>query len=109
MINKTFQNDLFGVQELIVSSKFPSTRYQGSKSKIINWIKGNVENLNFSSVLDVFGGTGAVSYMFKSIGKKVIYNDYLKFNSIIANALIKNNNVKLSSESIDFVLKNTVV
>lgn len=105
MINKTFQTDLFGVQELTVSNKFPSTRYQGSKSKIINWIKGNVENLDFSSVIDVFGGTGAVSYMFKSIGKKVIYNDYLKFNSIIANALIKNNNVKLLPESLDFVLK----
>ena len=33
MINKTFQTDLFGVQELTVSNKFSSTRYQGSKSK----------------------------------------------------------------------------
>ena len=105
MTNKIFQTDLFGVKEFIISKKFPSTRYQGSKSKIINWIKINVENLYFNSVLDIFGGTGAVSYMFKSIGKKVIYNDYLTFNSIIANALIKNNDIKLSNESLEFILK----
>ncbi|MCG2693424.1 DNA adenine methylase [Candidatus Parcubacteria bacterium] len=43
----------------------PSTRYQGSKYKIIKWIDYYTKDLKFDSVLDAFGGTGCVGYMFK--------------------------------------------
>ena len=72
--------------------EFPSTRYQGSKRKIIPWLWDCFRELDFSSVLDVFGGTGSVSYLFKKMGKEVTYNDILLFNHEIGLALIQNNN-----------------
>ena len=55
--------------------KFPNTRYQGSKAKIVDWIWENIKDLEFNTVLDRCGGTGRVSYELKKNGKEVIYND----------------------------------
>jgi adenine-specific DNA-methyltransferase len=86
-------------------SSFPTTRYQGSKRKIIPWIYNNIKDLEFNSVLDMFGGTASVSYLFKKMGKCVTYNDYLKFNYLTGTALIKNNNIKLSKEDVNSLFK----
>lgn len=58
----------------------PSTRYQGSKRRILRWLYDNLNNLEFESVLDGFGGTGSVSYLFKLMQKKVTFNDVLLAN-----------------------------
>jgi adenine-specific DNA-methyltransferase len=84
---------------------FPSTRFQGSKLKIVDWIWDAIKHLEFESTLDAFGGTGCVSYLFKTKGKKVTYNDILKFNWYIGTALIENENVTLSEDDVEFVLK----
>ena len=84
--------------------KFPQTRYQGSKFKLIDWIKLAVQDLQFETALDAFGGTGVVSYLFKQMGKTVTYNDNLKFNYLIGLGLIENDKSKLSEEDIDFLL-----
>jgi adenine-specific DNA methylase len=83
---------------------FPSTRYQGSKRKLLDWIWANAYDLPFDSVLDVFGGTGAVSHLFKRAGKRVIYNDALKFNWNIGQALIANPDTRLDTPTIDQLL-----
>jgi len=83
---------------------FPSTRYQGSKLKIVNWIWENIKDLEFHTALDAFGGTGCVAYMLKQKGKQISYNDILKFNWFIALALIENDSVTLSSDDIDFLV-----
>lgn len=83
---------------------FPSTRYQGSKRKLLSWIRENVVSLEFCTALDVFGGTGCVSYLLKSLGKAVTYNDYLRFNCLIGTALIENSEMQLSEDDINFVL-----
>lgn len=87
--------------------EFPVTRYQGSKRKIIPWINEvlNELELEYESVLDGFGGTGTVSYLFKKLGKKVTYNDNLKFNYLIGKALIENNRITLTEEEISDLLK----
>ncbi len=82
----------------------PSTRYQGSKYKIVNWIYKCTERLNFNSVLDAFGGTGSVGYVYKNVGKQVFYNDLLCFNNQIGLALIENSKIKLTSQDLDFIL-----
>jgi len=84
--------------------KHPSTRYSGSKRKFLDWIWENVKELNFTSVLDAFGGTGIVSLMFKRYGKSVNFNDLLKFNQIIGKAIIENKYVTVSDEDIESVL-----
>ncbi|MCG2726104.1 MAG: DNA adenine methylase [Elusimicrobia bacterium] len=83
---------------------FPKTRYQGSKLKLLQWISENLKSLNFDSVIDLFGGTGAVSYLFKTQGKIVVYNDNLKFNSIIGKALIENSSTRLTYKDVTKML-----
>ncbi len=83
---------------------FPSTRYQGSKLKIADWIWENIEYLQFHTALDAFGGTGCIAYILKQKGKQVTYNDILKFNWFIGLALIENDSVILTSEDVDFLL-----
>ena len=58
-----------------IVGKFPSTRYQGSKAKLANWIWEQVSDLDFLTCLDAFGGTGAVGYRLKQEDKQVTYND----------------------------------
>ena len=88
------------------TNPFPSTRYQGSKNKITDWIWENIKDLEFETVLDAFGGTGSVSHMLKRKNKQVIYNDILKFNHIIGKALIENSHTHLSENDVDFILNN---
>ena len=35
-------------------TKFPTTRYQGSKRKILPWIYKNLKDLEFDTALDAF-------------------------------------------------------
>ncbi len=92
---------------MINELNLPSTRYQGSKRKLIPWIYENVKDIQFDSVLDLFGGSGVVCYMFKKMEKRVTYNDYLKFNCLIGKAIIENSSVRLSDEDIGFILGNS--
>ncbi|MFH0771952.1 MAG: DNA adenine methylase [Candidatus Omnitrophota bacterium] len=99
------QSQLFN--ELLIKNGgiLPSTRYQGSKYKILKWIDYYTKDLDFDSALDAFGGTGCVGYMFKKRGKQVFYNDSLKFNHYVGLALIENESVILNDDDLDFILK----
>lgn len=84
---------------------FPSTRFQGSKLKIVEWIWETIKDLQFETTLDAFGGTGSVGHMLKTRGKSVTYNDILKFNWYVGTALIENDSVKLTDEDVEFILE----
>ena len=71
--------------------KFPTTRYMGSKNKILPYIRDITREFDFSSAIDLFSGSGIVSYMLKSEGKAVISNDYMALGSTFSKALIENN------------------
>lgn len=86
------------------NSIFPSTRFQGSKLKIVDWLWEAMKELDFNTALDAFGGTGSVGYMLKQKGKKVTCNDILKFNWYFGLALIENDKVRLSEKDIEFLL-----
>ena len=87
------------------SEVIPSTRYQGSKAKLVNWIWECTKGLEFDSVLDIFGGTGVVGYMYKRKGKVVYYNDYLKSNYLIGLSIIENNTTRLTNGDIQKLLE----
>lgn len=91
-------------RSVIDYKNFPSTRYQGSKRKIIPWFHEVFSKLEFQTALDACGGTGSVSYLFKKMGKSVTYNDVLKFNHIIGKALIENSHVKFLDEDLERLL-----
>lgn len=84
-----------------ILATFPATRYQGSKRRSARWIVERLAPLDVRTVLDAFGGTGAVAYAFKSAGLAVTYNDLLAFNHQIGLALIENDGVRLSDEDIE--------
>jgi DNA adenine methylase len=86
-------------------SKFPSTRYMGSKANLLNELKSISSEYEFETVLDAFSGTSSVSYMFKVLGKKVFSNDFMNFNYEISKALIENNKVKLKNEDLKRLLE----
>ena len=86
--------------------RFPSTRYMGSKNKLLHQIWGIASQFEFDNVLDLFSGSGIVSYMFKSQGKKVISNDYMTFSALYAKAMIENNSVTLSDKDVKTLLTN---
>lgn len=69
---------------------FPTTRYMGSKQNLLGHIWGVASQFSIDTVLDLFSGTGVVGYMFKAQGKRVVTNDYMRFASIFAEALIAN-------------------
>ena len=50
---------------------FPTTRYQGSKRRLVPWCFEIINNIKFESVLDGFGSTASMSYLFKLMGKKL--------------------------------------
>jgi adenine-specific DNA methylase len=87
-----------------LTAQFPSTRYQGSKSKLTDWIWENLAGLEFTTCLDAFGGTGAVAYRLKQAGKAVTYNDILRFNHIFGIALVENAGTRLDPFEIDWLL-----
>lgn len=87
-----------------LTAEFPSTRYQGSKAKLVDWIWDQIADLDFSTCLDAFGGTGAVAYRLKQAGKCVTYNDLLRFNYEFGLALVENGQTRLGIEEIDWLL-----
>lgn len=85
--------------------KFPRTRYMGSKQKLLKYIYNNVKDFKVNKVLDAFSGSGAVSFLFKVMGKEVHSNDFMMHSYMIAKATIENNKQKLNQKDIDFLLK----
>lgn len=86
------------------SFQYPTTRYSGSKRRLLDWIWEHVKELNFESALDVFGGTGSVSILLKHHGKKVHYNDILRANQLVGIALIQNDSHTISDDELEFIL-----
>jgi adenine-specific DNA methylase len=88
-----------------MDTSFPQTRYQGSKRKLIEFLLRNFRGIVFESALDAFGGTGAVSYLLKQMGKDVIYNDLLISNWYIAKALIENHSINFDIGKIPYLFE----
>ncbi|MDD5306552.1 MAG: DNA adenine methylase [Deltaproteobacteria bacterium] len=84
-------------------SIFPSTRYLGSKRKLLGLLEGVLGRLAFDTALDAFSGTGAVAYLMKSMGKAVTANDALAANAVAARALVANQSEALGSKAQDLV------
>lgn len=89
----------------IALQEYPTTRYQGSKRKILPWINSALDGLNYETVLDAFGGSASVSYLFKKNNKSVTYNDKLFFNHLIGKAIIENSETKLVEEDLSDLLR----
>jgi DNA adenine methylase len=77
--------------------KYPSTRFMGSKSKLLKEIWSVASQFRFNTAIDLFSGSGIVGYMFKCQGKAVISNDYMAMSACFTKAMVENNKIKLSN------------
>lgn len=90
---------------LSIIKSFPTTRYYGSKKRLLPWIYDKTKDIKFDTVLDAFGGTASTSLLFNAMGKEVTFNDALKCNQVMATALLEtDNNIISRKEFDDFIL-----
>lgn len=82
-------------------SNYPKINYIGNKNKLTDWIVFNFPVAN-GTVLDLFCGGCSVSYALKENGYRVLSNDALYSNYVIAKAIIENNNILLDEKDFDF-------
>jgi DNA adenine methylase/adenine-specific DNA-methyltransferase len=73
-------------------------RYMGSKYRLLPWILEVLSDLDFTTALDAFSGSGCVAYLLKCMGKRVITNDFLDFAFRIAQATIENSKHRLTED-----------
>jgi DNA adenine methylase len=85
-------------------SLYPSTRYMGSKNKLLDEIWNIASQFEFDTATDLFSGSGIVGYMFKSQGKQVLSNDYMAMSATFTKAMIENKNKRLSRKRAEKLL-----
>jgi adenine-specific DNA-methyltransferase len=83
---------------------FVTTRYHGSKQRLLPFLERVLGPLAFDSALDLFGGTGAVSHLLKRLGRTVQFNDDLRANHACGLALVENPGKKLDPEAAQALL-----
>jgi len=96
------QKTLFGKK--LKPHELPQTQYLGSKQRLAKWIF-ECSPRDIETVFDAFSGTSSVGYYFKTQGKRVISNDFLKFNYHIGKAVIENKDIILTQKDIDLLLQ----
>lgn len=91
-------------EALAQALEYPDLRYMGSKTRLLPWIFETLDTIDFDSVLDPFCGTACVSYLMKSMGRRVVASDFLNFTSTIARATIENNRTHLDEKAVTRLL-----
>lgn len=91
------------------ATQYPSTRYMGSKNKLLTEIWAVASQFEFNNAIDLFSGSGVVGYMFKSHGKSVISNDYMAMSATYTKAMVENNSVTLSQAEALALLEPTTL
>lgn len=91
--------------------RFPATRFQGSKRKILPEIAMLLNTEKCNSIIDLYSGSGIVSLLFRHLGKKVLANDYLKYNQNTASLFLSYSSDEVKAlnpnEDLDFLLNHT--
>lgn len=85
---------------------FPSTRYQGSKRKLLPFIYRVCQGYEFDSVLDLYSGTSSVSLLFRAMGKSVTANDYMQYNASTARLMLCADHSLLSALDIEAMVSH---
>ena len=78
-------------------AKYPKVNYIGNKEKLSDWILSEMP-VKEGTVLDLFAGGCSVSYALKAGGYRVISNDILYADYVIARALVENQDQRLEED-----------
>lgn len=102
--NQFIQPSLFDGYDFM-DIKFPKPQYLGAKYIHGDWITKHIPECAHV-VLDAFSGSQSIAFLCKKLEKRVITNDFLKFNSEIGKALIENKKELLTEEDIQLLFSN---
>ena len=80
--------------------RYPQLRLMGSKHRLLPWLRSILADIPFETALDAFSGSGCVSYLLKTMGKRVVANDFLRFPAAIARATVENDEVVLDDAAV---------
>lgn len=69
--------------------RFPTTRYQGSKRKILTELAAVFGRLPFNTALDLYSGSGMVTLLLRHLGKQVDANDFQLFNQAVSRLFLQ--------------------
>ncbi len=93
------------VSSPVIAPRFPTTRYQGSKQRHLGFLRRALERIPAGAALDLFAGTGAVSYLLKQLGHAVHFNDALLANQASGVALIENSGTQVALPRADALFR----
>ncbi len=85
--------------------RYPSTRFMGSKRKLLDDIWEVASKFKYDTAVDLFAGSGVVSYMFKSHGARVISNDHMHMSWQYTKAMVENNQRRLPEATVRRLLE----
>jgi adenine-specific DNA-methyltransferase len=75
----------------------------GSKYRLVPSLAEVFDDIGGQTALDAFSGSGVVAYLLKTLGYQVTANDFLNFPSVIAHAIVVNQDVTLTEQDIDVI------
>ena len=87
---------------------FPSTRFMGSKERLLEPLWRAIGQFAPRRVLDLCSGSGVVSYMLKAQGCHVVSNDQMTMATTIAEAVIANSTECLIDDEIHEVASGSL-
>lgn len=100
-VNTTSNINDCGINKLKIKAidlpKFPTTRYQGSKRKILSELATALSTIEYTKALDMFSGSGVVSLLFRTLDKDVSSNDFMLYNQNTAKVFQQFDIKKLNS------------
>jgi len=76
----------------------------GSKYRVVPHLIDVFSDLEFSTALDAFSGSGVVAFTLKALGKQVTANDFLNFSATIARATVENPGVTLGPKEVEVIV-----
>lgn len=83
---------------------YPQTRYMGSKTKLLPILAKIFHSIPSKTALDLFSGSGVVSYLLKSQNKQVYANDFMALAATYSKAMVENSTTTLSETTVSDLL-----
>ena len=80
---------------------FPRIRFMGSKHRLAPRLAELFATLPPGPAIDAFSGSGVVAYTLKATGRATHANDHLTFTATLAEALVANQDERLSAEDVE--------
>jgi adenine-specific DNA-methyltransferase len=84
-------------------ARYPRIRFMGSKHRLAPRLAELFATLPPGPAVDAFSGSGVVAYTLKAAGRPVLANDHLAFAATLAEAVVANDDARLSGADVETI------